>query len=118
MPRTARVQCPGGVFHVVTRFARDEWWLEREGAREAYLEFVGSAVSKSDTEVLAYCLMSNHVHLVLVQGERSLERFMKSVQTGTDKPGSGTLPDHATARRVAIRRAVKTDQKAGSRSLR
>jgi putative transposase len=32
--------------------------------------------------VLAYCLMSNHVHLVVVQGEAPLERFTKSVHTG------------------------------------
>lgn len=82
MARTARVSLAGGVFHVVSRFARDEWWLERSGAREAYLELLGKAAGRSDTEVLAYCLMSNHVHLVLVQGEAKLERFMKSVHTG------------------------------------
>ena len=82
MPRTARVSCPGGVFHVVSRFARDEWWLDRSGAREAYLELLGRASERSDTEVLAYCLMSNHVHLVLVQGNAPLSRFMKSVHTG------------------------------------
>jgi REP element-mobilizing transposase RayT len=70
------------VFHVVSRFARDEWWLDRSGAREAYLALLGKAAAGSDAEVLAYCLMSNHVHLVLVQGEARLERFMKSVHTG------------------------------------
>lgn len=79
MPRRARLNVAGGVFHVVSRFARDERWLERAGARAAYLDAVGSAVERSDAEVLAYCLMSNHVHLVVVQGERSLERFTKSV---------------------------------------
>ena len=82
MPRTARLSFPGGVFHVVSRFARDDWWLDRPGAREAYLELLENAAERSDTQVLAYCLMSNHVHLVLVQGEAPLERFMKSVHTG------------------------------------
>jgi len=70
------------VFHAVSRFARDEWWLDRPGARDAYLELIGAAVKGSDTEVLAYGLMSSHVHLVLVQGEAPLERFFKSVHTG------------------------------------
>jgi len=30
---------------------------------------------------VAYCLMSNHVHLVVVQGEAPLERLTKSVHT-------------------------------------
>ncbi len=46
------------------------------------MELVGKAVGRGDTEVLAYCLMSNHVHLVLVQGEAPLEHFTKSVHTG------------------------------------
>lgn len=82
MSRTARVSFPGGVFHLVSRFARDEWWLDRAGAREAYLEGLGNAVDRCDAEVLAYCLMSSHVHLVLVQGEAPLQRFMKSLHTG------------------------------------
>lgn len=82
MPRTARLSLAGGVFHLVSRFARDDWWLDRPGARQAYLELLGAAAEKTDAVVLAYCLMSNHVHLVVVQGEAPLERFTKSVQTG------------------------------------
>lgn len=82
MPRTARLSRPGGVFHVVSRFARDEWWLDEPGARDAYLALIGAAVEGSDTEVVAYALMSNHVHLVVVQGEAPLSRFFKSVHTG------------------------------------
>ena len=29
MPRRARLNRPGGLFHVVSRFARDERWLDR-----------------------------------------------------------------------------------------
>ena len=81
MSRTARLSYPGGVFHVVSRFARDEWWLDRAGGREAYLASLECGAEGSDAEVLAYCLMSNHVHLVVVQGEAPLERLMKSVHT-------------------------------------
>lgn len=82
MPRTARVSLAGGVFHVVSRFERGQWWLEREGARHAYLELVRRIAASDDAQVLAYCLMSSHVHLVLVQGVAPLSRFMKSVHTG------------------------------------
>ena len=82
MSRRARVSLPGGVFHLVSRFARDEWWLDREGARAAYLALLEQAAAATDVQVLGYCLMSNHVHLVVVQGEASLERFTKSLHTG------------------------------------
>lgn len=79
MARRARLNVVGGVFHLVSRFARDEPWLDRPGARDAYLNAIGVALGQSDVQVLAYCLMSNHVHLVVIQGEHSLERFTKSV---------------------------------------
>lgn len=82
MARRARLNVVGGVFHLVSRFVRDERLLDRPGARDAYLESLGAAARTSGVEVLAYCLMSNHVHLVVVQGERPLERFMKSLHGG------------------------------------
>lgn len=81
MARTARWSAPGHVFHLVSRFAWDEWWLDRAGAREAYLSALGKAAGATDAVVLGYCLMSNHVHLVVVQGEEGLERLAKSVHT-------------------------------------
>jgi REP element-mobilizing transposase RayT len=81
MPRTARVSLAGGVFHVVSRFTRDEWVLDGQGARHAYLDALAQAAEPDDAQVLGYCLMSNHVHLVLVQGTAPLSRFMKSVHT-------------------------------------
>lgn len=66
----------------MSRFARDEWWLDRAEARDAYLAALEHGAAGCDAEVLAYCLMSNHVHLVVVQGEAPLERLLKSVHTG------------------------------------
>jgi REP element-mobilizing transposase RayT len=43
---------------------------------------VGKAADADDAQVLAYCLMSNHVHLAVVQGTAPLSRFMKSLHTG------------------------------------
>lgn len=82
MPRTARLSVRGGVFHLISRFARDERHLDKKGARDVYLALVASAAARTDAKILAYCLMSNHVHVVVVQGEEPLARFMKSVHTG------------------------------------
>lgn len=82
MPRRARLDYPGGVFHVISRFAHDEWWFDRKGARSAYLEQIARRADKTDARVLAYCLMSNHLHLVVVQGEQPLSSLFKAVHTG------------------------------------
>jgi len=82
MPRTARLSVRGGIFHLVSRFARDEYWLDRPGARDEYLRLIGAAAGRNDTKILAYCLMSNHVHLVVKQGDDPLARLTKSVHTG------------------------------------
>ena len=81
MPRTARVSLAGGVFHVVSRFVREEWLLDEDGARHAYLRALEHAAKPDDARVLAYCLMSSHVHLVLVQRTAPLSRFLKSAHT-------------------------------------
>ncbi|NOY90806.1 MAG: hypothetical protein GXP55_06300 [Deltaproteobacteria bacterium] len=82
MPRKARINYPGGVFHVISRFARDEWCLKRTGARAQYLSLLGRAAAGTDTQVLAYCLMSSHIHLVLMQQREPLSRILKSMNTG------------------------------------
>jgi putative transposase len=93
--RTARLHVPGGVFHVISRCPGGEPLLEIAGAREKYLELLGSALEATDARLLAYCLMSNHVHLVLIRGEQPLERVVKSVHTGLGRflsprrPGRG-----------------------------
>ena len=67
---------------MISRFAGGRWELDKRGARVRYLELVGRAVKRTDARVLAYCLMSNHVHLVVVRGHEPLERLVKPVHTG------------------------------------
>ncbi len=46
--------------------------------RHAYLDWLSEYASKNAVEVLAYCLMTNHIHLVAVpRTEDSLQRALK-----------------------------------------
>ncbi len=82
MPRYARPHVTGGLFHVISRFHNREFLLDKPGSRERYLSAIGKAAERYDTRVLAYCLMSSHVHLVLQLGKDPLGAFMRSVNTG------------------------------------
>ena len=81
MPRTARITAPGLVYHVTHRGNRRcDVFFERED-REVYLRWLAAAGRRHGLEVWAFCLMTNHVHL-LVRGLRSdsLGRAMGEVQ--------------------------------------
>ena len=65
MPRHARQLAESGVYHVIMRGTnRDVIFLE-DADYESFLKALGKTKSLSGCRVLAYCLMNNHVHLVL-----------------------------------------------------
>lgn len=82
MPRYAHLYYPGGVFHVVTRTVGGKFVFDAAGAREDYLGRLGDALGKTDAQLLSYCVMSNHVHLVLIHGQMPLEGLFKRVHVG------------------------------------
>lgn len=67
---------------MVSRFVRDEYVLHGNTERIAYLRQLANALQRTDAQLLAYCLMSNHVHLVVIQGDEPLERLFKPLHTG------------------------------------
>ena len=79
MPRFARFHVTGGLFHVISRFHDRRFYLDIDGARRKYLELLGKAAETHDSRVIAYCLMSSHVHLVLQLGNDSLGSFTKRI---------------------------------------
>jgi putative transposase len=82
MPRAARLHYPGGIFHIVSRCLNREYLLDGETERAYYIALLGRVLSRTDHRVLAWCLMSNHVHLVVEAGEAPLARLMKPLHTG------------------------------------
>lgn len=66
MSRLARIVIPGIPHHVTQRGNRRMEVFFEDDDYGAYLHFLKEAAEKSKTEVWAYCLMPNHVHLILV----------------------------------------------------
>ena len=64
MARKLRVQYPGAIYHVMNRGDRREAIFLDDRDRELFLETLGEACEKTDWQVHAWCLMSNHFHLV------------------------------------------------------
>lgn len=65
MPRTARFVIPDISVHVVQRGHDGQDCFFEDSDRIAYLDFLHSFAVRFQCSVHAYCLMSNHVHLLV-----------------------------------------------------
>ena len=65
MARLARVVVPGVAHHVTQRGNRRLDVFFREGDYQFYLESTAEWCGRFGVEVWAYCLMTNHVHLIV-----------------------------------------------------
>jgi putative transposase len=65
MPRSARVVIPGTSHHVTQRGNNREDVFHHDDDRRAYVAFLRAQSRKYGLQVLGWCLMGNHVHLVV-----------------------------------------------------
>jgi len=66
MPRMARFVAPHHPHHVTQRGNRRQTTFFTDDDYRTYIDLLRQASAHSGTAVLAYCLMPNHVHLLLV----------------------------------------------------
>ena len=69
MARIARVVVPGVPHHVTQRGNRREPIFFGDGDYRAYRRLVAAAARRAGAEVWAYCLMPNHVHLIVTPAD-------------------------------------------------
>ena len=65
MARLARIVAPGCPHHVTARGNRREPIFFEDGDQNVYCDLLAEQMHKAEVEVWAYCLMPNHVHLIL-----------------------------------------------------
>lgn len=78
MPRIARrISTEGGrFFHVVTRGVEQRLIFLDDDDRCAFLDLLAEVVARHRWQLHAYCLMGNHVHLVIETTPAELSRGM------------------------------------------
>jgi REP element-mobilizing transposase RayT len=77
VPRKLRVEYPGAIYHVMNRGDRREPIFKDNVDHRRFLETLAEACGKTDWQVLAYCLMPNHFHLVVETPQANLVAGMK-----------------------------------------
>lgn len=79
MGRPLRIEYPGAFYHVTSRGNEQKDIFKSEADREKFLTYLDSAAERYGAVFHAYCLMSNHYHLMIETPEGNLSRIMKHI---------------------------------------
>jgi putative transposase len=79
MSRPLRIEFPNAIYHVTSRGDRREDIYRDDTDRQIQLDVLAHAMDRFDAQVLAYCQMSNHFHMVLHTRQANLSRLMRHV---------------------------------------
>lgn len=77
MPRTARKRSETGIYHVMLRGADRRILFSDDEDCQKFLEAMDRAKTASGFRLYAYCLMGNHVHLLMKEEKEPLESIFK-----------------------------------------
>ncbi|MDW7738698.1 MAG: transposase [Bacillota bacterium] len=79
MPRKARQMSKSDIYHIIMRgINRQKIFIEDED-RYRFMQTIKFYKDKSDYQIFAYCLMDNHIHLLLKVGSEPLSQIMRRV---------------------------------------
>jgi putative transposase len=79
MPRPLRPIDDRLVYHVINRGNNRQSVFHDEGDYLAFLKAVADLKERRPFELYGYCLMSNHIHLLLRPGKNSISRIVQSL---------------------------------------
>jgi REP-associated tyrosine transposase len=81
MARPLRIEYPGAVYHVITRGNNRAAVFRDDRDRRRYLEKLCLYCGGKEVHLLAYCLLTNHAHLLLETPKGNLSKMMQPFQT-------------------------------------
>jgi len=79
MSRKPRIHLPGGYYHVMLRGNGGNEIFFSSADRSRFLLFVQEGIERYGHRVHAFCLMDNHVHLLIQVGKISLSKVMQNL---------------------------------------
>ncbi len=82
MPRTARKKSNTGINHIIFRGINHlDIFLEKDDFKE-YLYRLNKICTNYKLELYAYCLMGNHIHLLIKEGVEDISASLKRLSVG------------------------------------
>lgn len=82
MPRHKRINVPGAIHHVITRGLNRQNIFLADNDREDFLDRLEQGLSQTGCSCLAWSLLSNHFHLLILTDIKPLSDLMRKVLSG------------------------------------
>ena len=79
MSRPLRIEYPGAWYHVMNHGRRAEKIFVNKEDCEAFIELLIESAEMWNVRIAAYCLLSNHYHILLQTPDANLSRLMRHV---------------------------------------
>lgn len=79
MARPLRLELPGGLYHITSRGDGQEAIVVDDDDRETWLTLLGDVCTRFRWRCHAFCLMTNHYHLLIETPEPNLSRGMRQL---------------------------------------
>ena len=82
MPRRARRDLTSGYLHVISQGINREFIFKKENNKREYYKLMIKNMEEFNISILAYCIMSNHVHILVYSNKiENISKYMKVVNT-------------------------------------
>lgn len=81
MARPQRIEYEGAVYHVTARGNERRAIFRDDADRERFLRILSESVERYEVRLYLFCLMTNHLHLVVETPRANLGQFMHRLQT-------------------------------------
>ncbi len=81
MARMARKKSKSGIYHIMLRGINRQNIFEDDEDRERFIERMKYYKTVSEYKVYGYCLMDNHVHLLIKEEEESISNAIKRISS-------------------------------------
>ncbi len=79
MARPLRIEYPGAFYHVTSRGNEQKDVFKSQKDREKFLSYLESATERYGAVIHAYCLLSNHYHILLETPSGNLSQIMRHI---------------------------------------
>ena len=79
MPRMARKKSSSGIYHIMLRGINKQDIFHEAEDRIKLIEILNYYRDICEYEIYGYCLMSNHIHLLIKEGKETISQAIKRI---------------------------------------
>lgn len=77
--RTVRRKSSTKIYHMILRGINRQMIFEEQEYAHMFLEILNKYKDKSGYQIYGYCLMGNHIHILIKEGEEELGIVMRRI---------------------------------------